>query len=718
MVMELAKSIVVKRQDLADKHENLETIKNFEVYKSLMMGGDIDKILHKYEFYTIMDVITTNPVLARYYQENPDEIPPEEREIVRKWNVLWFTEQYEEKNNYYKMLMGVPETRDDFAIMVDIGDPELLPYVGLPIHTLDPWVIEYLWNHGGMKILIEKYPNYKYLNYLGKHSIGFYEARNAKHLDILWYDPNIDIPEELKTKFFEEYYIQRNFHLNLLYDPELFLFKDLYSGFIGFLILIAAIRGTLMHDIAELRTDEEYVNAVLKSYDLYDYFEDMYLEKKIQIIRNIDELLKYSGSDKVLISVAKLFGYNTKITRYHLMKTHNKNHSGEYIFPKKPNGEPDYNAMYDLKFLKVDVSSDIIDINEANMISFDEVTERDELWHLDKSYKEEIKKEDFNIDLSKYVSIENSYDLTDLVFELAYFLNFLVDNSNNIKHIKQANDYAASGMSDLFTYIMFFFCVVAKKNNFNGNIYYEPDEMGRMLKYNIGVNFDQIEAINKKYKLGIKPEDFLYYHENRDLSMSGIKKKYGEYSEIYRRLKKIMDDETDYDRYKGMVELKNLLFTHFCLVNVFMKPDGNVCETYMDKLKELDISLYKKVQEAEGEELAKMNKYVIAVLDEMFHSVDLNFLFLNTPDTQDPRLIGYFKKMVNLVLSSATTLDTFNILYTIKNNDSAARIFDKVNYRLAMRHHENVEVIDKIKNYRKIIVRDGICIKDHLRIES
>lgn len=705
----LSSTLVVKRDDLALKDETVDSIRNFERFMSLMNGA-VTIFDFAYLDYDLMMEVFNDHVKVTIYMNDRNQIPEERRyEVLEKHRKRYY-EQYVETNNYYRNLFGLPNMEDNVFIYVkDVqGVRE-----NVPIHLLDLFELSILEVNNKIKELIVKYPEKVYLRYLGNNKIDFVKARTASHLDIIRISDAVD--SKIKEMFIREYYIARKFHMSTVYNPDLFLNRDYYDGFLGFMILIATIRNTISVD-SLFMDNEELFNSVLKSYDLYDYFKDLPLVQKRKLVENIDNLLTYSGSDKVLIDISKIFGYDTKINRYYMVKRHQTDNNGKPIFPKLEDGTPDYDLMYKLDFLKVDVQSDRIDLATDKFIDFKTVTDRDPLWQLEPDYLTMLKSEEFNLDISKYVSVESAYEITQLVFEMSYFLNLLIDNRLYTSGIKATNMYSALASSDLFTYIMFCFSLMCKRYDFEGNINYQPADIAALLKFNLEDVINDIVAINKEYRLNINVNDFLLMNNpSAALSANQIVEVYKYNRDVYNRLNEAINKTDNLQKYLGLSKIKKLLFVSTNLTKTFTMSNGMRAATYYEMLRDIDISLAVKVDNViEDADLDDLIQYCLEKLQSLFEDSGLKFLFLNTPDMQDRTLKNYFTKMVKLFISSTTDLDTFDMIYVISGEDGVIRLFDSFVIIPETYFKDAVRVTDRIRMQKRIVIQDHVTVDDFL----
>src|SRR5699024_392271 len=141
---------------------------------------------------------TINPITNHYeYYDN----------VNQKWVKL-----YDEQNDYYRMLMGLPNVDDtDFVYNTDKRWP-----TDIPIHEIDDVDRNEMENEGELDQLIARYPTKEYLKYVGRRAINFFEARIAERFEILYYDESTS--DTLNKDFMDTYNRCRYMTMNVYYN--------------------------------------------------------------------------------------------------------------------------------------------------------------------------------------------------------------------------------------------------------------------------------------------------------------------------------------------------------------------------------------------------------------------------------------------------------------------------------------------------------------------
>ena len=111
-------NIVVKNDVLANKYETEETIKMAELF-SIMKDGRLNFSICPLSFEVLV-AFGYSRSQAQSIMNNKDLVPEEDRDQLVAFVSKVFVDNYEEKNDYYRMLMGLPEYgTDEYNVYID-----------------------------------------------------------------------------------------------------------------------------------------------------------------------------------------------------------------------------------------------------------------------------------------------------------------------------------------------------------------------------------------------------------------------------------------------------------------------------------------------------------------------------------------------------------------------------------------------------------------------
>ena len=704
-VLSMLSKIVVKRPDLARGCETTETARAFELYLACLNGSRYFYNFASFDRDILNKYLDPDTVEKAYI--NINNIPEEYREDIINDQATRVIETYTERNEYYRMLNGLPAMNNPIRIYVK--DHENIDPT-IPIHELSIEQISQLEIDGTLDRLRNENPNADYLNYLGPNKIDVVTARLAKPFEILRLGP----PSSNRTREMleTEYYKARRFVLAAIHNEKLFHpgMRELYHPFIGILMLTLAIRNVLVPSEADYLNFEEILGAILESYGLLKYFERFPFIYKRNLVLALDKILANKGTDGVLIDICKVFNlFNFSANRYYLMKTYLKDANGNVI---ADNDNPEGN--FDLNFVKSDIEEHEIDYNPEDMLSYEEVTNSDYLWQLTDEETLKMLKEEFNLMMTKYISIEACFDVTYLTFEVCCFINLVLYSRNNLSHMQVSNHYATGGSSSVWTMMVFLLAALARKSNFDGNIIYDPPAMAEIMQFNYGDIQEELTRIVNKYELQIdidhtllngfntiKLEKPLGYIDGNDAVKIYVKNK-----DLYDAILQEMAVTTDYRRYEVLVQLRDLLFFAASEEVTFTKIDGTPASTYYDMLQDVDPMLTKRLDDLEDvDDLNELILYILEKLEDTFGSPEFEYLFMNTANSYNSIISRYLRTAINVFKASSVQLESINVVLYLGDHEPI-RMIDDVYRNEDYYINDHITVTDTVAFNKTIVIED------------
>ena len=461
----------------------------------------------------------------QYYQELIDEnkkqieivisINDTASESMR--NAMRILVEYNEYNDYYLMLDGHPSTDSDDTARVyvyneDFG--EMMPIDEQPYAEKSRWI-----DSAEGKAFIEEHKSeskYKYLQYMTTKRIRPFIARAAERFAIL-YCPPTD-PSVLRDDFMNIYKMSLDYVISVFYSdayriPE----PQLYEGFIGMAILFMAF-GEMHYkyldvDISRDFYDLDSLKIIYEAYSVpfYDIIPMKYHKK---IVKNINRLLRYKGSNQVFFDLCDIFDYDILgIFQYYLFKERRLDKNNDpYVMWKTTDGkevtydedgnptnlpidmsgnpiwELDLQSMYEIYFVKANINKErytqLIDPN--NKISYDSIVNVDSYWfQFDPDTVKTIYENVYNYIETKYIGVQLMFNMTDLLWESSYFMGMLRDNRSKISDSRFMISHDRLGTSvPLFDMLIYIIALICKKRGYEGEIrglFYKVDDEGNYL---------------------------------------------------------------------------------------------------------------------------------------------------------------------------------------------------------------------------------------------
>ena len=452
--------IVVKNDVLANDNESEQSIHDSEVF-FMIKDNTISYDVFPFTTHMLTSYGFSRERANQIVQDRYSIKSALERKSILEFCINYFINNFEETNNYYRMLIGLPPYgTTDYDIYIDRSyfpsnykkDIDF----SKPLHEFDNSLIAILYSTGAIENIRKEYKgsNYSYINFLGDKNIDLYEARKADKWDIL-YLPSVE--NLVQDRFKELYTVNKEMYLKRTYQ-EAYAFGSDYYEQIMILMLLCQTFNDMIVDTPEwyIRRDIFDIRSVqyfLESYGV-EFFKEIPLKYQIRIVKNLNKLIKYKSSTKNCFDILDIFSLrNTSIFKYYLYKKRKTDTLGNYL------GTGDSIDDYDLEFVqsKIDESYDDYIKDNIYRTPYDDITYQDKYWDGEDTHqyiKEKHLNRDFTIEPSKYMSIEYIISSSEYSFQLQYFLGLLLDSNidtEDIKiHIPSIDPTVSFKLSDLF----------------------------------------------------------------------------------------------------------------------------------------------------------------------------------------------------------------------------------------------------------------------------
>ena len=426
---------------------------------------------------------------------------------------------YDEKNLYYRQFLGIPNKDSERVLLVnmDVGenggyvkvtdydtppDPNVIYYTkiegdfGLEYKSLGyitswydeetgdlsqdnffyqtsvyaheikknkyPSTYNYYILQQHINEVIEKYPDYNYLRFVGDDTTPFY-IRKLSNYSIIKYNKSIFSQTEL-TYFFKAYdKARKQVVLDYIngFDSKQPLYNLLMIQNLLYYTVINYSASYIEKYSVGIYT-EENCDDILRSYGYHSLTKIKDFKLKQRIIRNLNELISYKGSNKVLDLILNkiLQDPDSELKRYYLEKKYNNHNDDASIEIDTSRG---LEKSVSLVFREVPALS----INELSTSAdkyqdYDNFVKDDDLWggidstdknsvnanNKIKTKKDYIKNKllssDFDSILTKYITLTRTVDILDTqrkIRDAVYLmLKYFSDNDSDT-FFKQKYDF-------------------------------------------------------------------------------------------------------------------------------------------------------------------------------------------------------------------------------------------------------------------------------------
>ena len=682
----MAIDCVLKDQNEADQYETEESVKNSDLY-DICTHGRARFSMFTYSQNDLKKCFLIPEDEVEYYADNNNEIPFNAQNELLKIKVKDFIENYEDLNDYYRTLAGLPpvnteglklsQCKIDYTITGLDLDPETY------IHKMTDSQIEIFDSYGLIDEIYEANPTYKYLRFVGKRKIDSNLARKAFNFSIL-YIPMCD-SIEVYNKFIEALEVNRVYFLNTLYSEAQKLDSPYYDKTLMFLIIINSMMDVIGNtqqflsdrEIFDLRT----VKYILEANGV-EYFPDIPLKYQKRLVRNLNTLIKYKATDKNIVDICNLFGFDDiEIFKYYLYKQRKIDENGNYVTIVDEDNNEDDDSNYELKFIRVPVD-DILDNHIRNTNShmdYDDITFSDKTWNgpYDSSYvKSVILNKEFTTIRSKYMSIDTITEMTKMSFELPYFLSII--NNSDIRKDKLTIKISSLDSSIEFNIVDVFVYLYALMYIYND---YEDSIMDTTTKvmYIMGFNFetDMSELASYVEQQGFTLEelgvDGFMSPKDGIFTFDQLLQIYTTNKNIHDHIIEQMNNANNYKIYKVYKYIYDALMVTELNNDVFTIGDGTIAPTYTAYLEYKNpimhdsIMSIKDISDLTLRQL-KISEILNSICDIIYSylgTTDLRYIFSNLPTISVDYIKQYMFKVVNFFKSYRITLLDVGTIYKI-----------------------------------------------------
>ena len=521
----LLKSAIVKRDKLANAFEtDLEQHKIADKYINTIDNGD------QWDSYVMFDrdvliAAGIDATMVNQYVTDKEKIPREMRAKVISLQKQYIIDSYVEKNDYYRMLHGEPSMdaiaeheewlanknnprykgKDPFVYCPE-NEYDIPTYI--PVHELNIQYISIMDSLGIIEQLKTDNPDKPYLDYLGKRSIDYYTARTTNNYGLLYAEVT-GIEPVIRDDFINFYGKARAYYMMGFYNREYSNMFLWYDEFIGFCIIVMATQRVISNIYNQGLTRDFYDTNLIKylfqSHSI-PYIQELDIRYQRALAKDLNRLLRYKATDKVLYDVAHLLGfYDVNIYKYYLVKSHVLDEDGIPVFPKKrykENGEyitvPDYEKMYRFHFQQINLKDQ--DINTAMVDKrythdYDDIILQDPYWVDDSELKQKIYETEFNHIVSKYMSLDVMIKMVEMMYEITHTVRFVIDCDDfkrTLVNIPVVTPYDTS----LYDLIIFICALYAHKCHLPGTIPIKGYQIANVYGFNFKRDIQAlIEAI-------------------------------------------------------------------------------------------------------------------------------------------------------------------------------------------------------------------------------
>jgi len=668
----LLNSMVYKSNKLASKYETIDIHRKAEEYIKVRDG--MDDFSSYVNFYPeVYEAAGITGVIRSQYLADKDKIPYALRESIIRLQREYILNNYEEKNDYYRNLSGLPPYGTKESEFIYVPENKYEVNTTTPIHLLDASNIARLRSSGLLKKIIKEHPDKDYLNHL-VNRIDCYVARKAMNYDLLFISESN--PENIGLEFRKFYSNAREYFMNAIYNNNLASSYKYYDNFIGFSITIMAVQrlfgSVFQQGITRDFYDTQLIRYLFDSYSI-PYIEEMTLDQMKILAKNLNIFLSIKSSTKVLFDLCSIFGFsNVNIYKYLLVKDHIRDSvTGIPMFAEKTiahedgtfTTEPDYEKMFEIYFQKVNVKSRDVNTaleDKANKISYQSMTAGDIYWIDDENLRKKIYEANLNHIESKYISMDIMFKITEMMYEICHTFRMIIDNNKEFSRIKISVPRLSSRPQDLYSIIIFLCAIWCKRFKFTGEIPLKPASIAYVYGFNFHTDLNKI--INDIYESKYIDNSVVKYLINFTVTSNrDVDRIYGNIKDLKDFIVEQMAQTKDIEVYRAYKALYNSVLVVEDKKEVYQKTDGTYAKTWIELLESINPELYTFLDLYDTSD----DKAVVALMEHILYRLeDLSsrYKYLHTA-VESNALFSVLIKLVKFFKSYTVDLSAAGILY-------------------------------------------------------
>lgn len=333
---------IIKDERAANEHEQLDSLHQAELYIYAMENG-ADYQMYDYDEAMIASVITPEYIMhLPTFVKNKNAIPERFRDKLVQLARQKVIDNYVEKNNYYRMLAGLPDYGDKgipfgpYSYLLPKGEVVNVPYV----HELGPDGAKMLELYGILDAIKMDYPKAKYLDYMYA-GISIYKARKSVDKQILYMPTSgnkaIDDLFQRKYELVRTYVARRVDSKAMEYESS--NYQGFLCAFIFFLTILDMVVEVQDHIIKKDILDARCIQYIFDMYGV-PYYRTIPLKYQVMMCKNINALVQYKSSPQDMFNFINFFGADSiEIYKYYLLRDRNTDIWGNYEYHMKEKTE-------------------------------------------------------------------------------------------------------------------------------------------------------------------------------------------------------------------------------------------------------------------------------------------------------------------------------------------------------------------------------------------
>lgn len=437
-------------------------------------------------------VPNTRLIDMKKWMDNPFTVPLKYRDTLLIRGREAFINSYEEQNDYYRMLSGLPPLSTSPEDYIYLSEPvrNQLHTTDDPVHMLSTAIQNNYMATDEYKEVVKNNPDKKYLKYLGMYKIDIYTARKAKDFDIIRYPYNrSNINPNLLNIFASLYSDYREYVMVALYNSQFESLYPNYRTFMGMLIMsftLLQISNKALESVHSRKYLDDTVLHILLS--MYGVPDDLLMTNEVRrdLAINVLKLIREKATDDVYYDLIRILGYQEVIvSKLMILK-------GQQFDKNSNNKALRDNDPY---FVKVDLKDkdpyETITKGNAPIYTYHEIIDKDPRWWDLDDVQKILHESSYSISDTKYIAVEAVVHQMKYMFESIYFSRMVLDNKYATdEFLVEVPSLFGTKMMSLYDLIVFVICATCMNNGLKGDIVTDTDRLIATAGFNFDMDFD------------------------------------------------------------------------------------------------------------------------------------------------------------------------------------------------------------------------------------
>lgn len=662
--------------------------------------------------------------VIKMINENKYVIPDRLHKSIWELHRQYVIDNYEEQNNYYRMLYGLPNIGNNdiyispsdlatFGYTIDSQDDydnDRLENL-TPLHKLPSTVLLSMEVSGYLDELYNEYssdPNYdaRYIKHLGLKKIEPVIARMAGQYELL-YVPITDNATRFTRDFTNYYEEARQYFLNQIYNFHYNTEYKFYEGYIGFFIMVMAIQRTInsLFEVVVQRDfyDIETCRTFLEAYGV-PFVKTFTFNQQITLVKNLNILLMEKCTTTVLYDLLDILEYDRfNLSKYLLVKQHKTvqahnweeprpffsyktilDEKGSFIY------ELNKSNMYDYYFIKNDINdvdTTLVDINDPSSFQYKEITEDDAFWIEDDELIEKLQQDEINFVETKYAAVSITKKMYEIVFEHVYLQKMICDKGSETSKIMLEMPLINKAPLSLLEIEVVLICLLCRYNHISPDLLISPSKQLAVLGFNFDADLEAIKKDILDHPRIYSPELVKYIDNIVFNSVSDVNKMYGNVRTLATMLIEGMDKTNSEQVYHAYRKLYNVLLITDVHNEVFTLSNGELPISYLDWLNEKNNRVYNYIIGLDRTEILDKINYITTKMISWF----TNAKYLDYLNPDDTEILHGILKILRWFKSYTIEIKDIDVIFIF---DSKYHTAMKMLSRMWFHEHITVRELD------------------------